>query len=29
MAEAAMTEKMLKFMAVFLGFSWLACPVGP
>jgi hypothetical protein len=29
MAEAAMTEKRLKFMAVFLAFSWLACPVGP
>jgi hypothetical protein len=29
MAEAAITEKRLKFMAVFLEVSWLACPVGP
>lgn len=29
MAEAAMIEKRLKFMAVTLVFSWLACPVGP
>jgi heme/copper-type cytochrome/quinol oxidase subunit 3 len=28
MAEAAMTEKRLKFMAVTLVFGWLACPVG-
>jgi len=29
MAEAAITEKRLTFMAVTLVFSWLACPVGP
>jgi len=29
MAEAAITEKRFRFMAVVLGFSWLICPVGP
>jgi hypothetical protein len=29
MAEAAITEKRLKFMRVFLEVSWLVWPVGP